>query len=278
MEQVLAQERLADEMASLEPRDQVLHIDLAGRDPDCGATLVPYVKGALFLKSLERAFGSPRFDEFLKDYFAHFQFHSLSTEQAILFLRERLFEQNGEPSARVPVEEWVSEPGMPASAPRVMSELLLKIETQVQDWKNNPTAAKLRTRHWSNQEWLYFLRSLPRNLSPAVMKELDDEFHLTQTTNSEILHKWLLIAVQSNYEPAYPRIEEFLTTVGRRIYVKPIYEELMKSEVGRKYAKDIYSKARTVYHPIVQATIDNIVGVPESRGLPAVPDRSLSTH
>jgi leukotriene-A4 hydrolase len=42
VEQVLAQQRLAEEMANLEPRDQVLHIDLDGRDPDCGATLVPY--------------------------------------------------------------------------------------------------------------------------------------------------------------------------------------------------------------------------------------------
>jgi len=57
IEEVLAQERLAEEMGKLEPRDQIFHIDLARRDPDCGTTLVPYVKGALFLKSLEKAIG-----------------------------------------------------------------------------------------------------------------------------------------------------------------------------------------------------------------------------
>jgi len=75
MEQVLAQQRLIDEMKTLEPRDQVLHIDLTGRDPDCGATLVPYVKGALFLKSLEETVGERRFDDYLKNYFDHFNYH-----------------------------------------------------------------------------------------------------------------------------------------------------------------------------------------------------------
>src|SRR6266852_6466679 len=66
MEEVIAEERLTNEMKKLEPRDQTLHPSLKGRDPECIATLVSYVKGALFLKSLENTFGRDRFDAFLR--------------------------------------------------------------------------------------------------------------------------------------------------------------------------------------------------------------------
>ncbi|MCX6609883.1 MAG: M1 family aminopeptidase/hydrolase, partial [Acidobacteria bacterium] len=42
---------LKEEMAKLPERDQVLHVDLKGRDPEEGVTLVPYVKGALMLRA-----------------------------------------------------------------------------------------------------------------------------------------------------------------------------------------------------------------------------------
>src|SRR5262249_24054305 len=74
MEAVLGRQDLAREMADLKLSDQVLHIDLKGRDPDDGLTDVPYEKGALFLKHLELTFGRRQFDEFLKGYFEHFAF------------------------------------------------------------------------------------------------------------------------------------------------------------------------------------------------------------
>ena len=47
------------------PADQILHIDLTGRDPDEAMTRIPYEKGALFLTTLEQAFGREQFDAFL---------------------------------------------------------------------------------------------------------------------------------------------------------------------------------------------------------------------
>ena len=76
MEEVLRRSELEREMAGLEPRDQILHINLDGRDPDEGSTRVPYEKGALFLKTLENATGRRRFDNFLNSYFEHFAFCS----------------------------------------------------------------------------------------------------------------------------------------------------------------------------------------------------------
>ncbi len=91
MEAVLGLAELRDELKRFEPRDQILHIDLTGRDPDDGATRIPYEKGAL-LRAHARANLRPSsgFDSFLHDYFEHFKFESITTADFEAFLRERL--------------------------------------------------------------------------------------------------------------------------------------------------------------------------------------------
>ncbi|HXQ33924.1 MAG TPA: M1 family aminopeptidase/hydrolase, partial [Anaerolineales bacterium] len=118
MEEVLAEERLAKEMKCLPPEDQLLHPDLKGRDPE--ATLVPYVKGALFLKSLENTFGRARFDAYLRSYFEHFAFKSITTAEAIDYLRTTLLDKYPELAAKIPLEEWLCAPGLPDSAPKAV--------------------------------------------------------------------------------------------------------------------------------------------------------------
>jgi len=265
IEEVLALQRLDEEMERLDPRDQVLHINLDGRDPECGVTQVPYVKGALFLKSLEKAFGRERFDSYLRKYFEHFAFQSVTTGEAIQYLKENLLSKHPDLTARIPVEEWVSAPGLPASAPRPVSPWLDKIKKEAQDWQQHKLALdELNTDQWGAQEWLYFLRSLSAELGFARMTELDETFHLTQSRNAELLQQWLLMAVRCQYTPAYPRLEDFLSSVGRRIFIKPLYEELLKTENGKKLAEAIYSRVRSQYHPISQTAIDKIVGSPKA--------------
>jgi hypothetical protein len=67
------------------------------------------------------------------------------------------------------------------------------------------------------------------------------------------------MAVRNRYEPAYPRLAEFLESVGRRKYVRPLYEELTKTPEGKARAVAIYKKARPGYHPITATTVDAIL-------------------
>ena len=238
MEAVLGRRELDREMAGLRESDRVLHIDLTGRDPDDGCTLVPYEKGALLLRTIERAVGRDRFDAFLRAYFAHFAFQSITTADFLEYIRREL------PNT-VPLDEWIFATGIPAGAAEPHSDVFTRIES---GWPADTTA-------WSTHEWLHFLRTQ----DPPDMPRLDRQFHLTDSTNSEILHQWLLMAVKANYQPALPKIEPFLCSVGRRKFLKPIYTELMKTPEGRARARAIYAKARPTYHPIAQGTIDGIV-------------------
>jgi hypothetical protein len=82
---------------------------------------------------------------------------------------------------------------------------------------------------------------------------------LTKAGNAEIAHQWLLISIRNKYQPAYPRLEEYLTSIGRQKLIRPLYEELVKTPEGQKRALEIYQKARPGYHPIAVTAIDKIV-------------------
>ena len=259
MEASLGYQELLDELKTHPPADQILHISLAGRDPDDGATEIPYEKGALFLRQLEHAFGRARFDAYLKSYFDQFAFQSITTAKSLDYMRGHLFvadpltpgPQTNAAPPHFDVKEWVYQPGLPESAKAPDSELFRKVDVEIVDWLKG---RKIETGAWSTQEWLHFLRGLPDKLDAPHMRGLDSAWHFTQTGNDEILAQWLLMAVRNHYEPAYPRLEEFLMTVGRRKYVKPLYEAL-----DPKRAAAIYDKARPMYHPITQATIDALI-------------------
>lgn len=262
MEEVLAEERLSDELKNLDPRDQLLHPNLEGRDPECIGTLVPYVKGALFLKALENTFGRERFDAYLRSYFQYFAFQSITTAEAISYLQSNLLEKYPDLGAKIPLEEWLSAPGLPASAPKAVSQELIEIKKLAQAWSADEIPLNdLPASSWNTQEKLHFLDSLSSDLGALRMRELDAQFHITESANTEILYRWLLLAVKNRYESAYPRLQEFLTTVGRIIYVKPLYEELAKTDSGKAFAKALYDNARASYHPLTQATVDKILGV-----------------
>jgi leukotriene A-4 hydrolase/aminopeptidase len=262
MEAALEVQELRDEMKEMQPRDQVLHVELKGRDPDEGFTLVPYVKGMLLLRAMEEAVGRDRFDSFLRGYFDHFAFQSVTTADFLNYLSEYLFRANPELAEQVPVEDWILKPGLPADAPLPVSGAFERVEALAHAWQGDREAlADAPSAQWTTQEWLRFLRSLPEETDLERMKQLDDAFKLTVSGNSEILHQWLLMSVKNGYEPAYPKVEEFLTSVGRRKFLKPLYTELAKTDEGKQRASAIYKKARPLYHPIASTTIDEILGV-----------------
>ncbi len=246
MEATLARRELDREMESLAEADRVLHIPLEGRDPDDGCTLVPYEKGALLLRTIEREVGRDRFDAFLRCYFDHFAFQSITTADFLDYLRREL-------PTSVPLEEWIYRPGIPPSAAEPHSDAFLRVDAAAACWQRGEAIA---TSGWTTHEWLHFLRTL----QDPDLARLDREFQFSQTGNSEILCQWLLMAVRAQYDPAWPLLETFLCSVGRRKFLKPLYAELLKTSEGGERARQIYAKARSSYHPIAQRTLDAMMG------------------
>jgi len=265
-EAVLGRRSLERELAELPKPDQVLHIDLKGRSPDAGLTDVPYEKGALFLKHLEAVYGRERFDEFLKGYFAHFAFQSITTDQFAKYLEEHLLQGDPEKAAKANVREWLNGPGLPPDAPNPTAPALTKVEDQAKAFAAGTVkAADLPGKTWSAHGWVHFLTSVPPDLGKDKLAALDAAFGVTKSGNSEVLFQWLLLAVRNGYEPAHDRLEQFLTEQGRRKFLQPLYQELVKTPAGKERALAIYKKARPTYHPASVETVDGIVGWKEAK-------------
>ena len=56
-----------------------------------------------------------------------------------------------------------------------------------------------------------------------------------------------------------PGSKSYLTTIGRRKLVLPLYQALLATPDGRQRAEAIYAKARPSYHPITVDSIDRLL-------------------
>jgi leukotriene-A4 hydrolase len=256
---LLGYQDLESTVAELPPRDTHLFLDLTGRDPDDAATKLAYEKGYFLLRLIEETVGREAFDAFLREYFDAHAFQSMTTTEFIEELREKLLSKHEGSEDRIGVEQWVNAPGIPENAPQVQSDAFRKVEAQVKAFANGTPASQLTTQNWSTHEWIHFLRHLPKTLNHGQMIDLDEAFKFTESGNSEILHEWLMNAIEHKYEPAYGALERFLLRQGRRKFLKPLYQKLAETPEGRDRAKAIYAKARPMYHAVSYRTIDQIL-------------------
>jgi leukotriene-A4 hydrolase len=257
----LGRQELDDALRELGPTspDTRLAVDLAGRDPDEGVSQIPFEKGALLLATIEAAVGRARFDPFLRTYIETFAFQSIDTDRFVAFLRAQLLDRSPGLAESLRLELWIHQPGVPNNAVSLHSAALGAAEHAAAALAGGTPPAELTTHGWSTQQWLRFLRALPTPLGAERMAALDAAFGFTASGNAEILDAWLQLAIANRYADADPTLEQFLTMVGRRKLVKPLYTELMKTPAGAETALRIYARARPRYHAVTRVTIDKIL-------------------
>jgi leukotriene-A4 hydrolase len=262
MEAMLGRQDLEEELRRLSvPGDSRLHVDLRGRDPDEGLSDVAYEKGALFLRELEESYGRAAFDSFVRKWFDTHAFTSVDAPELEAFLDRELVRvtpvRAGQRAARP--DAWIHGEGVPEGAPQPRSDAFTEVDAAIVTLARGPGHARsLPTEGWTPHHWLHFLRGLPADLSPQALTELDAEFALTASGNSEILAKWLELSVLRDYAVVDERLEQFLRTVGRRKFLMPLYEALLTA--GRRDdALRIYGQARAGYHPITQHSLDQLL-------------------
>ena len=250
-EAVLGYQDLQNDVAALEAHDEILAIDLRGRNPDDVFSNIPYEKGALFLREIEHKIGRENFDAFLMQYFQDFAFKSITTDTFIAYLEDTLLAQYPDKLDAKRINTWIFEPGIPQNAPKPESDAFVNIDKTRAAWlKGSVKAVDIDTTNWTVHEWLYFLNNMPTALSAQQLEKLDTAFALTSTQNNEIAHSWLMIAVANKYEPAYDRLYDYLVSIGRNKLVKQLYRELPKTPDGKAFAKRSFEEAKPGYHPL----------------------------
>lgn len=242
------------------PNDTKLKLNLDGRNPDDGMTDIAYEKGFLFLKTLEKKVGRPNMDLFLKAYFKEFSFSTITTEKFLNYLNVNLLTPN---KIEFNVEEWVYSPGIPANQIKITSTKLDAVMQVIEKWeKGNIMVEEICDQDWAIQQQIHFIRNIPAKISARQLQSLDAHCEFTNTTNSYIAMVWFEQVIKHNYHNKHidKKIEDFLTTVGRRWYVSTIYSAL-KNNGKLNYARRVYKKARKNYHSVTANTIDDMLGL-----------------
>src|SRR5690554_485703 len=261
MEWVIARSGLEQEIETVSPGLQVLAVrpDDAG-DPEDTFSSVAYDKGAWFLQFLEERFGRETLDAFLRDYFDHFAFQSISTATFVEYLGNELLPKDPSAVSEEELEEWPHQPGIPVSAPQVLSPRLGLVDSARLAWRGSHQLPPPQlTSEWSTQEWIHFLEGMPATLSLEQMSQLDTAYMFSQTPNGEIAMRWFPLAVRSGYAIAYPPMEEFLERIGRRKLIMPTYEALVQTQEGLALAREVLERARPGYHPITTASVEQVI-------------------
>lgn len=260
MEQHLDWQNLQRALTELPKNDTKLHIDLKHRDPDDAFTVIPYIKGQVFLLYLEREFGRETFDRFLKQYFSDFAFKSISTARFIDYLNKNLLEKYPDTVSLTAVNNWIYQPGVQGYQPQNISNAFKAVDKNVAEFLNGQiNAGQINTEHWTVHQWLHFLKQLPTSLTQKQMQALDSAFNLTDHHNAEIAHVWYLLAIKTHYDVVLPSLKDYLNNIGRRKLIVPLYKALSADPKYQSWALEVYKQARPGYHILAKSTIDKIL-------------------
>jgi aminopeptidase N len=258
---ILSYQDLNDEIDRMKSENRLedtrLKVDLEGRNPDDGLTAIPYDKGYFLLRLIEETVGRENWDAFLKEYFNEYAFQVMTTEVFLHVIDEKLLSKDSSWANTIKINEWVYEGGLPANCPKVTSTKFEIVDEELLAF--NEGTLDLETEGWVTQQWMYFIRELPNDLSEEQMKGLDQNFGFTESGNSEIKSAWFEKVIPNNYAYADEAVQEFLVNVGRRKFLVPIYKAILQSNAGIDRAKNIYEIARPNYHAVSTETLDKML-------------------
>ena len=249
MQDVLSRKLLADNMLDYGENNPntKLKVDTKGRNPDEGLSDIPYEKGYAFLQTVEYAVGRKKFDAFLKEYFNSHAFQSITTEDFVKYFNENLIKGDKALAEKIKLEEWVYTPKIPSNIILPVSEDFNAIDEIQKTWRQTGIKG-LSQKIKSTNEKQHFIDYLPKDITEKELTEIDKEFNFTQGGNFVIKRQWFVIAIKHQYQPAYPAIEVFMIATSRTGSLQTLYKEMVKTPLGKVWAKSIFEKAKSGYH------------------------------
>lgn len=264
MERVQEAEELKRDLPEVPAAQRALAPATPGADAEEYSSIIAYNKGSLFLYNLERAYGRAVFDPFLKSWFNEHAFTSLTTEDFLAFVHERLLKPNPGVVREAKVREWIYGSTLPADALYPTSDVYAKVDALRADFLAGRISAEaLPVKGWNVLHWTYFLDQMPDTVTLAQLQALDAAHPLTHSPNAFLLKSWLPLAITHGDADVKDATRRHLLGVGRRYLIADVYKALLKTDAGRVEAKAIYADAKAGYHPYVQGVIEKLLKAAE---------------
>ena len=238
-----------------------LHLSEAEATPEGGESGIVYDKGAAFMRTVETIVGRERFDAWLRQWFDNHAFQPATSAMLLADMEANLVKGDAALAEKLKLEQWIYQPGLPDNVVRPPASAFAEVDAAAAQYPQTHFVDPEHWAGWTTAERLRLIAKLPRELTAAQLGDLDTNLGLSRSGNAEILFAWLELALANRYEPAVPVAETFLTEVGRRKFVLPLFEVLMgEGDWGQPIARRIYAETRAGYHSVTQGSVDEAVG------------------
>ncbi|ODV86712.1 hypothetical protein CANARDRAFT_174774 [[Candida] arabinofermentans NRRL YB-2248] len=248
-------------------------------DPDDAFSTVPYEKGFNLLFSLELLLGGKQnFDPFIKHYFTKYKYQSLDTYQFLDTLYG-FYDDKKDLLDTFDWQTWLYSPGLPPK-PKFDTELVDECYSLAKKWvsitSSNPESLEKEFNpsdiesFGSNQSGVFLdtlvsyegksnftWNSKNGSLAIKIMTEKYSKYSTSQ--NAEVVFRWFRLLLTGRIQSSYPKLADWLGTVGRMKFVRPGY--VMLNQVDRELALKTFKKFENGYHPICKAMVKKDLGL-----------------
>ena len=186
-----------------------------------------------------------------------FQFQSLTTEAFLDFLKSEL----PEVFEKVDVQTWIYESGLPDADARHKPKARLFDEVgQVLDaYKQGRKPTKEQVQGWHRYQTLAFLQGLPAQIPVADCQYFDDILNLDQKNDVALFSHFYVTCIASSYQAILPRVEQFMTKIGRMLYILPIVRVMNATAWSRPYIRPLFERVRDRHHQITISIIERLL-------------------
>jgi len=224
-------------------------------DADSFTTAIAYQKGRNFLRECEMAVGREKFDAFIQKYMKSFQFQSLSTEGFLDFLKAEL----SDVFDKVNVHKWVYEPGMPEEWHKTQSHLYDEVEKTLEEYKQGKRPSKEQVKGWYRYQIMSFLQGLPQVIPVEDCKYFEDILELEKHNDDAFFSPFYAISIASGYQDVWSRVEKFMGTIGRMLYVFPVMRAMIATDWSKDKARPLFESVKDKHHQITAYAMEGML-------------------
>lgn len=237
-------------LAEAKPFENALWRDLNGRHPIDKLSDVPYEKGFLLFKYLEKLVGRSRLDPFINAYLKASTGTAIRSDDFIQLVEKDLL--TPEETRRVKLSDWIYDPGLHSEVEAPRSRLYDTLLKEIQRFVTGDRAALLRWKDLSMKENIVLLADLrTRNLSAQDLRDIRAfvNFGLSEWPTPVQIY-WLEMTAGAGMVETFPEILDFVLNRPAGAYsLNRLFGALEKTAGGRSYFQEHSSKILPTLHP-----------------------------
>jgi aminopeptidase N len=236
----------------VDPQETILHVDTPY--PFFGFGPTGYVKGELFMKTLEDTMGRELFDQYIWRYFRTFSYRWVDDVNFLAFLRTQITPELEE---RLELHEWLYEPGIPTNITAPTSSVLNdRAVNRANRFNSGTPISQLAPQTWTTQETNLFL-----NYASVTTRMAEVDAALGLSSRPSPPTAWLNASIRANYAPGLAAVERLLARFGPASRVYNLYRVLNETPAGHTRALQLFNQHRNAYDLTTQNRVAQLLGL-----------------